>query len=101
MQSICQFGSGLKVEARSIDDVATQRKQEREPSPLDKVLDEEVAEIFAADPEFKADLEVTIAQVRRGEAKLVADSDVRSRLNQLGVALEPDSPDSPPATSGA
>ncbi|HEV2953265.1 MAG TPA: hypothetical protein VG015_04170 [Candidatus Dormibacteraeota bacterium] len=66
--------------------------------PIDQVLDEEVAAIFNADPEFRASLKGTIERVNRGEEKIYSDSDVRKRLLELGVPLE-DDPSEPPLFS--
>lgn len=74
--------------AGNILTVATHRKPEPERNPLDQVLDEEVAAIFKADPEFKAGLKETVERVRRGEEKLVSDAEVRRRLKRLDVPLD-------------
>jgi hypothetical protein len=75
--------------------VATHRKPEPARSPLDQVLDEEVAAIFKADPEFKESLRRTVERVRNGEAKFHSTEEVRRRLRELGVPLEDDQPDRP------
>lgn len=80
--------------------VATDRKPDPEQHPLDQVLDEEVAAIFKKDPAFKNHLRKTVKQIRRGEAKLRENSEVRRRLKDLGVPLDDDESELPTSLPG-